>query len=491
MEITCYRRIAANTILLFSSHLFIKMISFVYLIFLARHLGERGLGQLAFAAAFAEIFNIFSDFGFSTVTVREVARNKSLSDYFLKNLLSLRLTISSIVFLVMVVAAHLSHFSEEVLWSIYLYGMAQLVLSFSSSFQSILNAFEKMSYGSLISILSTAFISLTGFVFIHMGFGVIAFASLHLIWSIPSALAYVYCAKRESVRAGWGCNVQFWKHLIFSAIPIGLGAAFYVIYNKIDLIMLKYMKGDYDVGIYGIAYRMMGYFHFLIWALMGATAPVFSSSFTENRERLKALAEKCIRYLAFIGIPLAIGGALLAKPIMIFLYHDKFGESSGVFSLLIFSTAIVFFGATFGTILLNSDKRGGRFYALVAGGGAAFNIFLNLLLIPRFTYYGAAMTTIATDLLTSVLALIYVLRIIGKLNIWKSIIKVCLASIIMALSLLLLKRWDLWVLVNICLGMAIYIASTILLGFFYKNDTEILKTVFLSTKLSSTRESLE
>ncbi len=491
MESGTPRRIVANTLFLFSSHVIIKIISFIYLIFLARHLAEKGLGQLAFAAAFAELFNIFSDFGFSTVTVREVSRNKELSDYYLKNILSLRLAISSLVFMAMFAAANLSGFSRDVLWAIYLYGLAQIILSLGSTFQSVLNAFEKMHYGSIISILSTAFISLTGFLFIHMGLGVVAFAALHLIWSIPSAIGFIYCGKRESLKLSIGFDFGFWYRFALLATPVGLGAAFYVIYNRIDLIMLKYLKEDYDVGIYGISYRMMGYFHFIIWALMGAVAPVFSSCFNENRARLKRLAERCIRYLMFLGIPLALGGSLLAKPLIHFLYRDKFTESSGVFSLLIFSIMIVFFGATFGTILLNSDKKGSRFYAWVAAGGVVLNVILNVILIPKWTYYGAAASTLLTDFFTSFMAFFYVIRLIGSLKIWSSLLKASISSILMVLALLMLKPLDLWLPFLIALGMIVYMLSAFVLKFFQSNDMEVLKTVLFSSKSSSGSEVLE
>ncbi len=488
MEEKATRRVAANTAAIFSSHLIIKLISFVYLIFLARHLGEEGLGQLAFAAAFAELFNIFSDFGFSTITVREIARKKELSDYYLKNVLSLRLAISSFVFLAMIVVANLSRFSTEVLWAIALYGLAQILLSFGSTFQSILNAFEKMHYGSILSIVSTAFISLTGFLFIHLGFGVVAFASLHLIWSLPSAIGYIYCGRRESIKLGIGFDFKFWREIAISAVPVGLGAAFYVIYNRVDLIMLKYMKGDYDVGIYGIAYRMMGYFHFIIWALMGATAPVFSKSFAENRARLRSLAERCIRYLMFLGIPLAVGGSFLAKPVILFLYRGKFIESSGVLSLLIFSVMIVFFGATFGAILLNSDRKGSRFYALVAAGGVILNVIMNFILIPKWSYYGAAAATLATDFFTSLLAFFYVIIFIGSLRIWGSLLKACLSSLAMVAGLYLIEPLSLWLPILIAIGVALYLMFAILLRFFQSRDMEVLKTVLFSPKPSPSKE---
>jgi O-antigen/teichoic acid export membrane protein len=187
----------------------------------------------------------------------------------------------------------------------------------------------------------------------------------------------------------------------------------------------------------------------------------------------------------FLGIPLAIGGSFLAKPIILFLYKDKFIQSSGVFSLLIFSIMIVFFGATFGTILLNSDKKGSRFYAVVAAGGVVLNVIMNLILIPKWTYYGAAAATLATDFFTSFLAFFYVVHLVGPLRIGSSLIKACLSSLIMVVGLYFLEPFNLRLPVLIVIGMVIYTLCAILFKFFQSRDMEVLKMVLLSPQSSS------
>ncbi len=476
-----YQTVGRNTIALFVSHLSIKIINFIYIVFLARHLGETGLGQLTFASAFVEVVSILSDFGLTTITVREVSRNRELSGKFLRNIIALRFLLAALVFMVIIAAAHLSGFSGDVLIAIYLYACANVLLSVSFTYQSILNAFEKMQYGSIISTAVTASVSITGLLFIIFGLGVAWFASLQLIWAIPSAIAYMICGKRESLPFGIEFDFSLWRHLIRIAVPVGFGVAMYVVYNRVDLIMLQYMKNDYDVGIYSVAYRMMGSLHFLIWALMVASAPAFSKYFRKEQGKLGALAERCTRYLLFAGIPIAAGGALLASPIMRFLYDGKFAEASGVFSLLALSTAVIFFGATFGTMILNADRAASNFYARVATAGVLFNVILNFLLIPKYTYFGAAVATVATDLLTTLFAFFYVQGKICRVRVAEPIAKSLVAAAVMAIPVMFLRKLDFWLPATILMGAIVYFLAALAFRFFKTEDVRILKDIVLSS----------
>ncbi|MGB9199887.1 oligosaccharide flippase family protein, partial [Methanobacterium sp.] len=79
------KRIAKNTGVLFISQVISYLLIFFYTIYIARSLGTEGFGTLSFALAFSGIFSIFADLGINTLTVREVARDKSLSNKYLGN----------------------------------------------------------------------------------------------------------------------------------------------------------------------------------------------------------------------------------------------------------------------------------------------------------------------------------------------------------------------------------------------------------------------
>jgi len=64
----------------------------------ARYLGAEGFGILSFALAFTGIFGVFSDLGLSTLTVREVACDKTLASKYLGNIAVMKIILVVITF---------------------------------------------------------------------------------------------------------------------------------------------------------------------------------------------------------------------------------------------------------------------------------------------------------------------------------------------------------------------------------------------------------
>jgi len=77
------QRIAKNTGVLLISQIASHILGFFFIMYTARYLGAAGFGILSFALAFTGIFGVFADVGLRQLTVREVARDKSLAnEYF-------------------------------------------------------------------------------------------------------------------------------------------------------------------------------------------------------------------------------------------------------------------------------------------------------------------------------------------------------------------------------------------------------------------------
>ena len=85
------QRIAKNTGVLLVSQIANYIIGFFFVMYTACYLGAKGFGILSFALAFTGIFGVFSDLGLSTLTVREVARDKSLAVKYLGNIAVMKL----------------------------------------------------------------------------------------------------------------------------------------------------------------------------------------------------------------------------------------------------------------------------------------------------------------------------------------------------------------------------------------------------------------
>ena len=92
------QRIAKNTIVLGISQVTSSLLGFLFIMYTARYLGAEGFGILSFALAFTGIFGIFPDLGLGQLTVREVARDKSLASKYLGNIAVIKVILAIIFF---------------------------------------------------------------------------------------------------------------------------------------------------------------------------------------------------------------------------------------------------------------------------------------------------------------------------------------------------------------------------------------------------------
>jgi len=73
------QKIAKNTTVLLVAQVASYLLAFLYIMYTARYLGPASFGIISFALAFTGIFAVFSDLGLRPLTIREVARDKSLA----------------------------------------------------------------------------------------------------------------------------------------------------------------------------------------------------------------------------------------------------------------------------------------------------------------------------------------------------------------------------------------------------------------------------
>src|SRR4030042_3965326 len=88
---TSARRVIKNTGTLLIGNIFNRFCSLIFFVLAARHIGAAGFGKFSFAFSFAASFLVFSDLGFNTVAVRDVAADKTLAGKYLGNVILLRM----------------------------------------------------------------------------------------------------------------------------------------------------------------------------------------------------------------------------------------------------------------------------------------------------------------------------------------------------------------------------------------------------------------
>lgn len=95
-----WKTILKNFVSLSGGELFSKAIAFITTIYLARVISPEGFGIIGYATAFVSYFLLFIDFGFDIISVKKIANDKSQIEKYVNNIISFRLLIASIAFLV-------------------------------------------------------------------------------------------------------------------------------------------------------------------------------------------------------------------------------------------------------------------------------------------------------------------------------------------------------------------------------------------------------
>ncbi|MEA1957383.1 MAG: flippase [Euryarchaeota archaeon] len=389
------QRIAKNTSALFAAQFIVSILGLVLSIFIARSLGDVIFGKYSFALAFTALFAVFSDLGYNTLLIREVARDKSQASKYLNNVLCMRALLSLVLFTLIVVTINLMRYPADTKNVVYLFGIYTLVTSFSAIFKVTFRAFEKMEYEAGITIFTNTIRVSLGLLVLFLGYGLIELAWVFLFSGVFDVLFSFLVCERRFVRPKVELDLNFWKSTIKVALPLSMLSIFALIYVRTDTIMLSVMKGDAVVGWYNAAYNLVRGFKPIPHIFMNALFPLMSYYYVSSKDSLKIVYEKSFKYLLILGLPLAVGITLLADKIIILLYGEQFYPSIIALQILAWDILLIFLYVCSAFISVSTDKQNQMI--VIAGCAALLNVILNLFLIPSFSYVGAAIATIATE----------------------------------------------------------------------------------------------
>ncbi|MBU4608944.1 MAG: flippase, partial [Euryarchaeota archaeon] len=424
------------------SQIFLSLIGFLFMIYLARFLGEGGFGQYNFVLSFTSLFVIFSDLGVNQLLVREVARNKELSEDYTNNAFLLKIPLSILTFLGIVFFTYFLDFQGDLVFLLYLFGLYHILQTLSLTYLSLFNALEKMEYVSLFQIVEKIIIVSLGFLILFMGYGLLEIGYVYLLAGFFDLFFAMILSFKKLIKPRFNINLKLQKDLIINGLPFGLNSLFAVFFFKIDTILLALLVGDVAVGIYNAAYNPLLTLSMIVAAMVStAVYPVMSRQFNDSKHLLGSFAVISSKYLAIIGFPIALACLVLADKFILLFYAGSYLESILPFQILAFFIPIRMISTITGTFLSSINRQGLRTVSVCLS--AAFNVVLNLLLIPLFSFVGASIATVLSEMLLYGFFIFFIMRYYGFINVNKVLIKPLLGSLAMASVIYIIRDFNL------------------------------------------------
>ncbi|HTX61482.1 MAG TPA: flippase [Methanobacterium sp.] len=470
------KKIARNTLMVFISQVIYYILTFFTVIYTARYLGAEGFGILSLALSITSIFAMFIDMGLSTYMVREVSRDKSKAETFIPNIALMRLILSLITVFLIILMVNLINYSGTVKLVIYILTVSIIINGISGIFSYVFQANEKMEFLAVSTIILSGSMLLGTLLGVYSQLNLFYFAYLYIISNglvfIFILTSYIWKFHIPHIKI----NFNIWKPTLREAWPFGVAAMSGLLYTYIDSILLSIFQNSTVVGWYSAAYRLMLVVLFIPITLNTVLFPVMSPLFKSSTESLKLINERYFKYMIIIGLPLGLGTTFLAEKIILLVYGADYTNSIISLQILIWTMVFTFIGASFVQVLQSINKQ--LIITKIAVVCVFINIILNLILIPGFSFVGASVATVLTEIVLVGYTIYATVKLgygISELNVKKDLLKVLMASALMSLFIIYFNFLDLYLLV--ILSILLYLAVIILLKVFDETDKLIIRNI--------------
>lgn len=447
------RKIAYNVVL----NSLLKVTSTVVLSLLSirlmtGYLGQDGFGKYATILAFFAFFTAIADLGLGSVTAREISREGADEGKILGNVVALRLSSSIALLIVAPVVVYFFDYGRDVEIGILIAAVATVFSTLSFVLNAIFQKHLAMDRVAMVEFLGKILQVGLIVLIVRQDWGFLPIACTLIVSLSFNALTALFLS-RHYATFRLQFDIAYWKKFLQNSLPMGITAIITFTYFKMDTILLSVLQSNAHVGIYNVAYKIMENLIFFPAMLAGLILPLLSRFIFTDRARFEEIADKTFKVFFIAIVPIVTGTWFLAPDIITIVSGAGFQESVSVLRILIFALAFIFFGSYFNMLLVVGNAQKKLMQTLIFA--ALFNITLNLLLIPRYSYLGSASTALLTEALVVVLTGLLAARLIRYTPSFNQIPRVLLSGLVMGGALFLLEPYSF--LVAGLVSMAVYV----------------------------------
>ncbi len=453
--------IAKNVFWLSVGQIGSRLIRAAIIIYAARILGAAEYGIFSYVLGLAGFFTIFADLGVSPLMTREIASHPDkraayfANAFWIKNIL-LAITAALIIF----VAPKFSNIEAAIALLPF---VALLVLfdNFRDFIFSYFRGIEKMELEAFLVIIMNTAITVSGFIILnfYQTAGALLFSYIFSV-GILSIISFYFV--KDFIKGVFkNFDKEILKQFFHDCWPLAFSGLFGVFMLNIDIVMLGWWRSAEEIGYYSASQKVVQLFYTLPAILASAVFPTIARFIRQNeKDKARVLNEKSMTILYFIAIPLAIGGIILSKSIIRFLFGEAYLPASASFQILIAALFINFPGAILSNLLMAYNQQRRLINYVIAG--SASNVILNALLIPSFGIVGSAIATIIAQF--AYFAPIWLkMKKLGNFKTLRHLKKIITSAAIMGIFSFFINKLGLNVILNITISAGIYFLSLYLL----------------------------
>ncbi len=363
--------------------------------------GAEAYGFYFSMLSFSLLLNILLDLGITNYNNRNIARNPEHLPDALSNIVGLKFLLALCYAAVCFVGGFFLGYGAEHFRILWILVLNQFLSSFILYLRSNISGLHYFRTDSLISVLDRTLVILICGVLLwgkvtkqvfRIEWFIFAQTAAYAITLLVAFSVVLYRAGSFRIRI----SLKRFSDILRESYPFAVLILLMYFYLRIDSVLMERLleNGKQQVGIYAQSFRILDAAYMFAALFAGLLLPIFSRML-KKKERVEEMVSLSLTLILLPALLLASIGIFYPEQIISLLYHEHIRASSRIFPLLMTAYTGIAIIYIFGTLLTANKNL--RELNLLALSAVILNLVLNLILIPRYLAFGAAVSCLATQ----------------------------------------------------------------------------------------------
>jgi O-antigen/teichoic acid export membrane protein len=369
-------------------------LTLLFSVLLAKVLEPERFGVFVSASALGAILTLLISLGFPDLLTREVARNPEEGTRSTVHILAVEGVGALFVLLTLFPITQLLGIEDSDIAIFYLVIFAEVSRSVVNTLRSLLKGLGEFKTEMTVVVIERSFVvtcSLTVLLLTHSLFWVMLTFTLTRFVHLVGFFRYLSSRLNLWSPPSMQRSIEAFKE----AFPLALSGVLWVVFYKVDTLMLEVMVSTEEAGFYGVSYQIMEIFSALYRVVFYVSFTRLSQSFVSNSSQMLRQIHKTTLLLTVGILPIVLVAGVLQSPLVIGIYGQAYAPSVQSLSVLLPSITVIIFGELARYVIVAAKQD--RYLPPLLLGAVVLNVAANSVLIPAMGGAGAAIATLISE----------------------------------------------------------------------------------------------
>lgn len=374
------------------------LLSFIVSIITTRYLGPQNFGVINYVTAYVTFFSSICSLGINSIIIKDFINNPKEQGKAIGSSILLRV-IASIFSTIMIIGiiSVVDRGESETILIAFLCSLGLIFQSFD-----IINYWYQSRYQSKI----TAIATLVAYIATAIYRVVLIITHRSIAWfALATSIDYIFLSGvllafyKKNNGPSFKVSVIKGKELLRQSYHYIISGAMVAIYSQTDKFMLKHMLNETEVGYYSLAHAINIMWVFVLQAIIDSLYPTIMKLHKTDYKAYEKKNRQLYAIIIYISIFVAVCFVALGKWAIVLIYGKEFEAATLPLNIIAWYTIFSYLGVARNAWIVCENNQ--KYLKYMYFSAAVINVILNFFMIPKLGTSGAALASLLTQILTS------------------------------------------------------------------------------------------